>query len=366
VKYRDGTFGYEANGRRIRVFEAYIQAREAAANGVPPFPDEQGWAQEAMSTSDFPTYIGKFFRHRFLERWAEIQGRYDEYTRPFSVEDFEDYTSSRFGRFPDIPEKTPGGPYEEIALVEKAGPTLNLKEWGATFALTRKLVISDHLNKLTDLPNLAAEALARTISKEAAVNVWQANPTMWDGNAMFSSAHGNYGTTALVATTAGMDLLIVADQALSDQTDAEGYPIVAPGGEGRILMVPTELKWIANALSTLDMLPGSGSGTGASTSQQYPNQVKGIISSVMVEPYWTDANNWYLAADLKGEFAPLAQVTLNGETQPFIGLKDPGVRGVLGGDDPYDFEFDQIEWKIRADRKFIFTEWRGVYGSIVA
>ena len=348
--YPIGSIGHEANGRRLRVFEAYREARQAASDGLLS-------AEEAMSTSDFPTYFGTFLRHSFLARFTEISGQWSAYTSDLSTDDFEEYTSSRFGRFGDIPEKPLNGPYEEMAIAEQDGPTYQLREWGASFALTRQLVLSDRLNKMAELPTLFAEAMARTISKEAAVNVLQANPNTFDVNALFSASHGNIGSTALTANIAGMDALIAADTALDAQTDDEGYSIVSP--EGRSLIIPTEYKYIVAALIGNDTLVNG-------SNVLLPNQIKGKIGQVIVEPYLTDANNWYMSADLKGRGAFMAHVTLNGNSTPFLGVKDPGVRGILGGDDPYSFDFDEIYYKIRHDFAFKVMEWRFVYGAIVA
>lgn len=338
-----------APGRHVRIFDAYIEAREQAERGELD-------AEEAMSTSDFGTYLGKFLRHTFLDRYTEIQGAWPQYTKDYSLEDFEEYTSSRFGRFTDIPEKPLNGPYEELAIREYDAEKLKLKEFGAGFSVTRQLIISDRLNKLADLPTQFAEAMARTVSKRAAVTAFQSNPTMYDGNALFSANHSNIGSTALTADTTGMGVLIAAEQALDAQTDDEGYKIQTPGR--RILIIPVELRWIVNALVNNELLPN-----GASVLEA--NLVKGRYD-VIEEPFFTDANNWYMASDLKGPLGFLAAVTLNGNTTPFLGLKDPGVRGILGGNDPYSFEFDEISYKIRHDFEFKPVEWRGVYGAIVA
>jgi hypothetical protein len=96
-----------------------------------------------------------------------------------------------------------------------------------------------------------------------------------------------------------------------------------------------------------------------------PNEVKGRYT-IIEERFFTDANNYYMSSDLKGELAFLAHVTLNGNTTPFIGLKDPAVRAVLGGNDPYSFEFDEIDYKIRHDFNFKPVEWRGIVGAFPA
>jgi hypothetical protein len=340
-----------APGVHLRIFDAYIEAREAAAAGLLD-------VEEAMSTSDFPTYIGKLMRHSFLDRFTEVQGAWTQYTRDFSLDDFEEWTSSRWGRFPDIAEKPLNGPYDELTIKEFDAEKLKLREWGNAFALTRQLIISDRLNEIAKFPRLLAEALARTMSKEAAVNQFQANPTMYDGNALFSSAHANLGAaTALTANIAGMDLLKALELKLDTQTDDEGYKIATPGAP-YTLIIPVDLRWVANALVNNELLPNGASALEA-------NVVRGRYN-VIEERFFTDANNYYMASDLKGELGFLAAVTLNGNTTPFLGLQDPGVRGVLGGDDPYSFEFDEVKYKIRHDFAFKPVEWRGIVAALVA
>lgn len=337
------------DGKRVRLFDAYIEAREDFHNGLLS-------VEEAQSVSDFPTYIAKMVRHTFLDRFQEVQGVWSQYTRDFSLEDFEEWTSSRFGRFTDIPERAANAPYEALTLAEYDAEKLRLKEWGAAFQVTRRLVIADRLDKIKEMPRLAAEALARTMSKKAAIDAFQSNPTMYDGNALFSAAHNNLATTGLTADVTGSGTVKTADLKFDDQVDDEGYSIVTPGS--RTIIIPSELRYVVRALNENELLPN-----GASALEV--NQVRGLFGQTIIEPFFTDANNWYLAADLKGPLGFLAHVTLNGNTTPFIGLKDPGVIAYLGGDDPYSFEFDEIEYKIRHDFNFKPVEWRGIIGNIV-
>lgn len=350
-----------APGTHVRLFDAYIEARESveAAGGFENWADA-GFtsAEEAMSTSDFPTYMAFFIRATFLDRFTEVQGQWTQYTRDFSLEDFEDYTSFRWGRFADIEEKALNGPYNELTIRELPAETLRLREWGNAFSVTRQLIISDRLNKISEFPTLFAEALARTMSRVAAIDAFQSNPTMYDGNALISSAHANLGAaTALTANIAGMDLLKAMELLLDTQTDDEGYKISTPGSP-YTLIIPVQYRWIVNALNNNELLPNGVSVLEA-------NQVRGRYN-VIEERFFTDANNYYMLSDTKGPISPFAHVTLNGNTTPFIGLKDPGVRGILGGDDPYSFEFDEVAYKLRHDFNFKPVEWRGIAGAFPA
>jgi len=339
-----------APGSHLKIFDAYIEAREQLEAGTLS-------AQEAMSTSDFPTYMGSLIRLSFLDRFTEISGSWSQYTRDFSLEDFETWSMARWGRFPDIEEKPLNGPYNEIYIKEFPAENLRLREFGNVFSLTRQLIISDRLNEISKWPRLLGEALARTQSKIAAVEQFQSNPTMFDGNALFSTAHANLATaTALTNDLTGMNLLKAMELQLDTQTDDEGFKVTSPGNR-RTLIIPVEYRWIVNSLINNDVVP--------SGANLVPNEVKGRYD-VIEERFFTDANNYYMTSDLKGELGFLAAVSLNGNTTPFLGLKDPGVRAVLGGNDPYSFEFDEVSYKIRHDFNFKPVEWRGIVGALPA
>lgn len=354
--YAPGTFGAEAGGRSLRILESYIEARRQTEQG-----QELMLGQEAMSTSDFPTFIGSILRYRFIERFTEVSGAWNQWTAPVSLRDFETYTSSRLGRFADMPQKPLNAEYEQLAIRELPGPELKLIEWGFGFALTRQLVITDREDRLRDLPNLAAESAARTISKRAAA-VLEANGTAYDGTALFHTNHANKGTTALTADIGGVNALKAAFDAIDLQTDPEGYKIVQPTSR-YILLIPRTLRWIAEALRDRETLPLDVT---SGTSLLRANEVAGRFS-IVEDWYLTDTNNWYVLVEPQDvRYAPIVGMTLNGETTPFIGLRDPGVRAVLGGDDPYSFDFDEVEYKVRHDFDFKVNEWRGAFGSIVA
>ena len=353
MTYAPGTFGAQANGRRLRILDSYIEARERTENG-----ETLMLGQEAMSTSDFPTYIASILRYNFIERYTEVSGSWAQWTATDSVADFETYTSSRLGRFADMPQKGLNAEYEQLAIRELPGPTMKLIEWGFGFGVTRQLIISDRADRLANLPTLAAEAAARTISKRA-VAVLESNPTMYDGNALFDvgGAHNNQVNTALTADQAGVLLIKNAMDALDQQTDAEGYKIVQPGSP-YVLLIPRALRWVATALRDRELLPNDGTATAVLRA----NEVAGRFD-IVEDWYLTDTNDWYLfAGPTDRRNAPIVQVTLNGAQDPFIGQRNTNVPGVAGnGADPYSFDFDELEYKVRHDFDFVPNEWRSVY-----
>lgn len=353
MTYAEGSFGAELGARRIRLFDAFVEKQRAAQEG-------RLSAEEAMSVSDFGTYIANTSRKRFLGTWNEVQGQWPAYTHPMPLDDFQQYTSYRWGRFPDWPMRTLNADVEQLAIREFPGPAVQLYEWAAGFSVTRQLILADNLRRIAELPAALGEAGGRTKSKRA-VSQLEANPTMFDSVALFHASHGNIGSTALTRTQAGVAALIAAFDAMEAQTDDEGYKI-ALGGNRFVLVVPRALQWIAWALRDRDTIPVS---TGA-TDLERVNDAVGRFE-VVVEPYLTDANNWYLFMDPTSEQGAIAALNLNGQTQPSLFQKDDRKIGILGaGEDPYTWRFDELEYMGRDDFDFQPTEFRTVYGAIVA
>lgn len=357
--YPPGTLGHLAGGRPLLVVEAFREARRMAAEG-----QQIMLGAEAMSTSDFRTYLDSIQRHSFQERYTELDGEYAQYTAPLDTLDFETYTASRFGRFGDVPQKPLNAEYRKSAIRELPGPSYKIIEWGDSYSLTRQLILADRLDKLTDLPQLKAEAVARTKSKRATAVLESGFATdMWDGDPPFHANHGNRGTTALTADQLGAAALKAAFLAIDIQTDAEGYLVNNPK-DPKVLIVPRALQDVAEQLRDLEQLPLDAS---SGTSLMRPNPVRGKFT-VVVEWYLTDDTNWFvLVGPTNPRTATIVRLRLRGQDRPFIGIKDARVRGLLGsGDDPYSFEFDEEEVKCRDDFDFTFMDFRSAYGSEVA
>jgi hypothetical protein len=353
MDYPQGSFGADLGGRRIRLLDAFAEKQRAAA-------ESQLSAEEAMSVDDFPTYILSFSRTTFLGTYEEIQGNWPAYTHEMRLEDFEDYTSFRWGRFPNWPERPLNADVEQAAIREFPGPAVKLKEWALGYSVTRQLILADRLNKITELPAALGAAGARTVSTRA-VSRLEANPVMFDSNALFSAAHNNIGSTALTADQAGANALKAAFDAIDLQTDDEGYKLAVAGGT-YVLIVPRQLRYIARALRDRTELPVSSGATDLSR----PNEVAGMFE-IAEERFLTDATNWYLALNPTGPQGFLAALNLNGNTQPYLGQKDDKKIGILGrGEDPYTFRFDELEYMGRHDFDFSPTEFRSVFGAIVA
>jgi phage major head subunit gpT-like protein len=169
------------------------------------------------------------------------------------------------------------------------------------------------MSGFTRLPGMfGAEAAAK--ENELAYKVLTANANMADGNALFSTAHGNLATgggSALTNDAAGLAAL----GALQNKLRQQKAPAV--GGDagrvmnltGRTMVLPSALEYIANALFSQSVVPAT---TAAA------NPYRGTFGLV-VEPL-LDASStasWYLMAD-PARVDTVHYGYLEGETGPVI------------------------------------------------
>ena len=157
--------------------------------------------------------------------------------------------------------------------------------------------------------------------------------------------------------------------ALRQMTDQNGLRI---NQRAQMLLIPIELEfaarrilqgtYIPNAVAGADLPTGQG-GTGGGTmsagfgATEY-HVLQGALEMV-VDPYLEDVSDYYVLVGNTLETAPVSVGFLNGKSAPDIMLQDPGMRLQLGGNDPYSFQFDRIQYKTRYDFAHTAHEYRG-------
>ena len=205
-------------------------------------------------------------------------------------------------------------------------------ERGVNF--TWEMLINDDLGAFRNIGRELGLAATNTIS-DFVIGFIKNNPVIYDNVALFHANHGNLGALALSEST-----LSVAITAMREQTSESGNPLnIVPG----YLVVPAELEFTAKKLVSSALVPGG--------SLNDINVLQGIVE-VLVEPLFTDANNWYLVA--KPSSIPTIEMGfLGGRETPEILVKE-------------DFERDVVWYKGRIAFGGAVLDYRGFYGAIVA
>jgi hypothetical protein len=368
----------------VRLFDAFLGKREADEEVL----EEAGHTYESLqvairegeeideallesgSSSDFANYLADKVTKRLMWGYADEPSAWRSYSRTYTVPDFKPLSFVRLSEHQQLLEVKEGTEYKDSQIAEIVGPSMTVRTLGRTFSLSRKAIINDDLNQLRDRPAGMGRAAARTLGHDV-VNTLVANPNTYDGNALISSAHQNLltGSTAFLSE----DTAAVASAKMMVQTDDGSNERI--GLRPRTMLLPPQLEGVARRIITSTLVPQPQEGltppvpaTGAAwTQQQFGRGGENIMrafADYVVEPYLIDANDWFLFAD--PQQAPVLGVGfLNGDETPVIFLKDPGMRNVLGGSDPYSMEYDEIVWKIRAEWGVVVLDWKGVQGALV-
>ncbi len=226
---------------------------------------------EAVGTTAFPTITGKLISKKVIDAYQATPtiGEKLVHTVPSSrkKEDVVGFTAVE-----QVKEVHEGMPYEESSLGEK-GLEINNKKFGRILAITEEAVMEDQTGQLLQMAAALGEKAKLFKEKMILDTVRDVNSDAYGGQALYTSAHGNFHTVAFGTDGSGLE---ESKRLLSEMTDENGDPILVTG---RILMVPQELEKEAWDLIGPPL-----------TESTYHKQ---IISELLTSPFMTDAVEFF-------------------------------------------------------------------------
>lgn len=337
----------------------YYSAMESAQLNQLAAQDE--WAAfEAGSTQDFASFLRMTVIRNIIETYKAVPSTaYRDLAMVGRLEDFRPvqiYKMADVGEILEVPE---GADYSDTSLKNVAGATKQLRKYGRLFSLTLEQISQDDSSVLSYIPRALGRQFARLRNK-----LWRAafiaNPTLYDGRAMFNVTDGNLGSTSLTPDTTGAAALVTAYQAaLASMKDENNENI---GYRPYWLIVPPGLEIIARSL-TEDPTISNAAGTALVTNQGAKTGLK-----VWVEPSLTDTNDWFLMPN-QNEFANVNFDFYKGQQEPTIIQTAGGGRVMSGPNNGMEDLLlalnDTYTYKIRGAMAATPIDRRGTYGSIV-
>ena len=330
-------------GRRVRIFEAYLEERGLIESGA-----TSSALMESGVTTDFPTYLGNIARKQFYRGFEARQSNWRSLVGIRNLSDFKKTTLTGLSEAEDLLRVGEVGEYKDSRLTEIAGPTIQLDTHGRLFSISRWSLINDDLGELKDTPRKMGRAAQRSIAKNV-ISILENNPVAYDGTALFHADHGNLGSAALSETSLPVGITAIRAQKTQNGEMAALMPSK--------LLIPVQQQFTADRILNSEMIPDPGSGMGNR------NSLRNMVTPV-VEPYLTDPNDWYLLVD--PDDAPVVVAAfLNGKEEPDL-MEERTVALLGGGFDPYQLNVDQLTWKVRSDHEVAPGEYRGGYKSAVA
>lgn len=226
---------------------------------------------------------------------------YPMVTSQESVNDFRDYQRARLFGFAPLRE-VPQGEAVNVESVTSEIETGAVETYGLSWVFSRASLINNNFSGLFRRIQQSGAAISRTVDK----TVWallESNPTMSDGESLFSSAHANLAASGAAFSTG---TLATACSAVSSQVVGSDISSLMPS---KLILPSGKRGAYESILSTL-----SQAGTGLET---------------VYAPRLTDSDAWYLA--VSPELMPgLIVLTLAGSERPAV-LISTGKAGTYDG-----------------------------------
>ncbi len=286
------------------------------------------------TTSDFSDLLGDVISRTLLRAYEEAPQTFKPIARQISASDFKDIALLNMGEAPSLEEVVEHGEFTRGSITTSA-EQFRLKTYGRIFAVTRQVLVNDDVDAFSRVPTMFGRA-ARTLESDKVWAQITSNPTMSDGNALFSAAHANLETDGDVISIASLSR---ARTAIRLQTGLDGSRLnLTP----KILLVPPSLETVAQqfvaivAPQLVAAVPGNA------------NPFSGLLQ-VIAEPRLEDDSTtaWYVIAS-PDQLDVLVYAFLEGETGPTIERR-------------VGFDIDGLEIKARHDFAAKVVDWRGIH-----
>jgi hypothetical protein len=345
---------YGEFGRPIRLLEAYKEWRDERI------------LQEADSKADFASFLFGPVRQSMWTGYSRAQAQYQRYTRQENAPDFRQRRLRGLNGLLGIGYVGDHGNYPGMKRTERPPATLSVDTYGGVYQITRQAIINDDSNELLNR-NPADMGYAAGVFILQTVIAMIENPgNAPDGQPFYSTTRGNQVVTPLAEDSLADALAFMEGQIDDDGNQIVVTPSVLVVKNARMQMIAQR---ILNSTQTGTNVQWAGApGVGSAVMDKGTiNPLAGILPAdgVLRDPWFHDANDWYLFAD-PNDVPGFAVGFLNGQAEPQVMLRDPMVRMALGsGTDPYQFELDSVDFKVRSDYGVGVIDPRGAYRSIV-
>lgn len=171
------------------------------------------------STSDFPVILGNVANKTMSNAYERVQRTYKSFVREVENSDLKPVTRTHIGDGSALLPVEEGGEYKHGTMSESA-ESYKLEKYGRKLAITEEAIINDDMDVFSRLPEKIGRQAAET-EANLVYDILNKNPKMFDGKALFHSAHGNL----LSASALDVAAIAAARAAGRKQTDQDGNPI---------------------------------------------------------------------------------------------------------------------------------------------
>ena len=259
------------------------------------------------------------------------------------LSDFKTQYRVRYGGYGTLPTVNQSAAYTALTTPTDEQVTYTPAKRGGTETITLEAIKNDDIGLLRDIPRRLGRAAANTLYRFV-FDFIADNGNIYDSTALFTAGHGNLGSLALTYSTLETAIIAIRDfTAYGDTSDVLGL-------RAKWLLVPNELAEEAFQLVYTLTKPG--------TANRDNNYFATLGLEMLVVPYWTDTNNWYIVVNPTD--CPTIEVGfMDGQEEPELFVQDMPNVGSL-------FTNDQLTYKVRHVYGAAVMDFRGFYGAVVA
>lgn len=276
--------------------------------------------RESLDSASFAAVLGDSITRRMVADYRD-KSQYDgwrQIANVVPVTDFRTQERALYGGYGDLPAVAQGGAYLALGSPTDAKATYAASKRGGTEDITLEMIKNDDVGAIRRIPVKLSRSAKRTLAKFV-FDFIRNNPVVYDGVALFHAAHNNLGAAALSATTVGAGRTAMLKQ--PELSSAE------PMGIGpKSILVPVDLQE-----ATWNLF------------QRGTNLDKTFVQSMLLDIipvwYWTDTNDWAMAADPL-DIPGIEVGFLDGQEEPELFVQDMPNVGSM-------FSNDKVTYKIR-------------------
>lgn len=295
--------------------------------------------REALDSTSWANALGNSIT-RSMVREYNAAVEYDPWRQIVDVVPVRDFRSQeriRIGGYGDLPIVNQGQLYAALASPTDEKATYVIEKRGGTEEITMEMTANDDVGAIRRIPVKLGRSAKRTLAKFV-FDFIRTNPVIFDGNTLFHAAHNNLGAAALDATSLAARRLAMLKQTELNSLDRLGV------GPSHLLVALDAQESAVNLFNRNTNLDKTF--------------VNAMSLNIIPVWYWTDANDWALAANPKD--VPCLEVGFfNGNEEPELFVQDNPTVGSM-------FSHDKLTYKIRHIYGGAAHDFRGLDKSVVA
>ncbi len=274
-------------------------------------------------TAAFPSILDNAINKSYVEGHRTAPVTFDQWTKRGTLKDFKTvenrYLAGPAGEFLEVPE---GGELKQDTPTDEKLPQRKLKTYGRQFTMSRQAFINDDIEFLSKIPAKYAAAARKTQNKQV-YQILVNNPAVYDGTALFSSAHKNLLASGTGVTAEAVQKMFMA---LQMQTDQFGESIVI---RPTYIIVPIGYAFTIYTIFDSPTINTSSNTQAVNPLYRYKNQIVVVEDPTINVLTKSGAMPWFIVGD-KADTDFIQVDYLNGQDIPTIRrMETPGQLGFV-------------------------------------